>query len=353
MAEPATLVRPAGHDAVLSCGRAGVFARCLRGEVRQPLDTARLRAELPAVTTGLPTGAALSVVVHVATFLPMMWRFARPDWPEVVDDATHGRSVGAIAATDAGAPGTDLTAMTTRLEITGGDVVLDGAKTWVTNGLTADHLIVLARHRPGRHFGAFTAVLVPADTPGVSRAPAPTDLMAGAGLATVRFREVRLEKRHILGGVGRGLAAFLEHIAGERFAGGVWSAALGRELITGTVEHLRKRSIDDRPLWERSSARHALARLDVRLRMLDALVERVAATGERDRLPAGDTMAVKAAVGELLPELAEHCLHARGADGLTAGSGIRALADDLRAFAIAGGSTETMLDMIATELARP
>jgi citronellyl-CoA dehydrogenase len=294
----------------------------------------------------------LSYVVHTATAQPLVARLGGDRFPELLRAARAGHAVGALAATDADVPGSDLPGMATAVAIAADRLVLSGAKTWITNAVFADFFVVLARHRAARHPASLSLVLVPADAPGLRRTPVASPVMAGAGIGTVTFDGVELTPAHLLGRPGRGFTHFAQQMAVERVAGGIWTVALAERVLAQTVQALQGREVDGRTLWQRSAVRHTLARAAVRVRLLEALVEDVIAVARRTgALSVPDTAVVKATVGPTANEVLDACLQLAGADGLTWARGLLTLLADVRAFGIAGGSTETMLDVVADRLA--
>jgi citronellyl-CoA dehydrogenase len=350
----ARLVAPAAcgsGDALLATlGRAGLLARCRPDGGAGGLD--HWRRLLTALVGQVGSGPLLSCVVHTATFLPLVAKLGGDRFAEVVDDARAGRAVGGLAVTDADHAGSDLASLSTAVTIAADKLVLTGAKTWITNALFADFFVVLARHRAARHLASLSLVLVPASAPGVTRAAVATPVMAGSGIGTVAFDGVELPPEHLLGRPGRGFGYFSQQMAVERLAGGIWTVALARRLIGETVGALRDRDVDGRPLWQRSSVRHILARMAVQVRLVEALVDDIVAAGLRTGVvPGHDAAVLKAAVGPLAHQVVEACLHLTGAKALTDARGLLALLADCCTFGIAGGSTETMLDIVADQLA--
>ncbi|MEV4443080.1 acyl-CoA dehydrogenase family protein, partial [Streptomyces sp. NPDC049577] len=160
------------RDVWLALGRGGVLRGLYEdGRVR----AARLGELLRAVDARGDNGVTLGVLVQTASALPLLGG----EGGEVYEWALAGEAVVALAATDADAAGSDLAGLGTEVAIEGERLTLNGGKRWITGALAADRLLVLARHRPGRHFTSFAWVLVPADAPGVTVRPAATDLLAG------------------------------------------------------------------------------------------------------------------------------------------------------------------------------
>ncbi|MEU3574634.1 acyl-CoA dehydrogenase family protein [Kitasatospora sp. NPDC036755] len=224
-------------------------------------------------------------------------------------------------------------------------MVLDGGKRWVTGAVTADHLLVLARHRPGRHFTSFGWVLVPTAAPGVTVRPTGGGLLAGAGIGHVELRQVRLPAAHLVGRPGRGMALFARHMGTERLAGAYWAVALGSRTVAATVELLERRTVEDRPLWQHPAVRQQLAGCLVALRQLSALADTLA-----ERITAGPDLAaaalLKAAVGQGIDPVLDRCAHLQGAEGFAPG-GAQLTRAEAGVLGIGGGVTELMLDAVA------
>ncbi|WP_410586093.1 acyl-CoA dehydrogenase family protein [Amycolatopsis sp. lyj-23] len=326
-------------------GAAGVLREQYRRRTATGLvaDPGRLGATLRAVDARGDNGVTLSVLVQSASALPILATATGPEFDRVAD----GECEVALAATDAAAAGSDLTGLGTEVEI-GEDVVrVEGAKRWVTTATRAAYFLVLARHRPGRHFTAFTWVLVPADTPGVRVTPAATTLLPGAGIGHVEFSGVRLPPSAVLGRPGRGLALFARHMGTERLAGAQWATALTSRVLAQTRAALTRREIDGRSLWDHESVRQEFAACLVRVRALRALYE---ALGERvvedHDLTSGAVL--KAAVGLTADDVLSRCARWRGADGF-ADDGLQLLRAEAAVFGIGGGVTELMLGAVADD----
>jgi citronellyl-CoA dehydrogenase len=286
---------------------------------------------LQTVDAHHPVGATLGVCVQAATALPLLQQTA----PGVAAEVRAGRAVVALAATDAGA-GSDLTALDCTARIGDDHVEVSGDKRWITNATRADWLLVLARHRPGRHFTSFTWVLVPATAPGVRIRATGTDLFAGAALGDITLEHVRLSRDHVLGRVGGGLALFGRHIATERRAGAQWAAALCRRVLATTVEWLRTRRYGEGVLWDLATVRHQVAQAVVATAGLRALT----AAGD------ADPSVLKAHAAATATSVLDVCAHLRGADGFERG-GLHRLRAEVALFGVGGGPSELTLDLVA------
>ncbi|MGW4213735.1 acyl-CoA dehydrogenase family protein [Lentzea sp. NPDC004789] len=327
----------AGHDLWRELGATGVIAG-LYPEPGAAPSPRRLRALVEELDH--PLGDVLSLCPQLAVVIPVLAtdESVRTVW----QDALHGRAVVALAATDAGAAGSDLTAMTTSVRIADDEVVVRGGKRWITAACFADHALVLARHREGTHFTSFTWVLVPTCADGVSVEPARTPFFEGAGLGHFTFDDVRLPRTHVVGRVGFGMAGFARHITTERFLSGAWANALCRKAIGDASARLAGTA-----LWESDAVRQRLAECLVDQLALDALCARTA-----EGLTPASAMVLKAAAARTLDRVLACCGQLHGADGF-AENGPQALRAAAGMFGIAGGPTEMLLGLIADELPVP
>jgi citronellyl-CoA dehydrogenase len=314
------------------------------------LDPHRLRDLLGQVDARRTTGLTLSVCVQIATALPLLATESGPVVRAALERALAGDAITALAATDAAASGSDLAGMGTTIQIGEHNLMLTGAKNWVTNATTCDQILVLARHRPGRHFTAFSWVLVPRDAPGVRAEAADTPLFDGSGVGHLTFESVRLSREHVVGRVGRGMASFGVHITRERLAGALWAVQFGRRVLAETHERLAARQSGEQSLWSYDTVRHRYAEALVELALLDALTAAAGRTIAEGYAPA-EAALLKAAAARGIARVLERCAVLEGADGF-----LRGRAQQLRAeaavFGIGGGTTDLMLSAVAEHAAQ-
>ncbi|MGP2436202.1 acyl-CoA dehydrogenase family protein [Streptomyces sp. JW3] len=327
-------------------GEAGLLHTAYRqGDPAGGVDPDGLATLLAAADERFAVGTTLSLCVALATALPLL-ATAGPAGPahEVLAGALAGAPPVALAATDAGS-GSDLTALTTEVRIGDDTVEVHGTKRWITGATSARHLLVLTRHRPGRHFTAFTWVLVPADAPGVTAQPADTALFNGSGTGHLTFDRVLLPRQYLAGRPGRGLADFAAHIAVERLAGALWGTALCARVLAETRQWLSGRTVLEEPLWERSVIRQRFAVCLVRVRELRALTRELAPrVAERHDVAAAALL--KASAAATVDHVLSECAHFRGAEGF-ARSGAQWLRAQGALWGVGGGATEVVLSAVA------
>jgi alkylation response protein AidB-like acyl-CoA dehydrogenase len=345
----------AGTRAIWSAlGRTGLLQRLYPADTATHRPDPRLLRELVrAVDAVHPPGVVLGVCVPAASALPLLREASRrgPADPgaalagDVGRAALDGAGIVALAATDAGAAGSDLVRMTTTVDSAGGQLVVHGGKRWITNATVADHALVLARRRPGEHFTNFSWVLVPLATPGVRVEPVGGPFFAGAGLGHLHFDTVRLGQHHLVGGAGRGLATFARHVATERLSGALWAAALTRRVLVRTRERLTTPPAGGRPLWEHETVRARFGRCLVAHVQLESVCDRLIAEfdGPGAALAA---MLAKVAASDLAQRVLGECATLHGADGFDT-DGVQLWRAEAAMLGIAGGSADLVVTAVA------
>ncbi|MEV5977398.1 acyl-CoA dehydrogenase family protein [Streptomyces sp. NPDC052114] len=338
------------REALAALAEAGLLTELYGERPTGRLDPLTLRRLLAAADARGPQGLVLALLVQLATAVPLLAENATTPLAErTLAEAADGTTLLALAATDEAA-GSDLAGLSTTVELGdgSGDLVVDGTKRWVTSALSADYALVLARHRPGRHFTSFTWVLVPLAAPGVTVEAADTALFQGSGVGHVHFSRVTLSRDHLLGRPGRALAMFARHISVERLASAAWAIALCRRVLADTERRLRARLVDEVPLNRSASVRQRLAECAVHISALHALWTTSSAAIATDR-DATAAAVLKAASGATVERVLATCAQLQGADGFGRG-GVQELRAEAAVFGIGGGTTETVLDTVADRL---
>lgn len=342
-----------GRAVWAALGDAGALASVYRGgDPRQPVDVRAFAALLERVDGAVAVGSTLVVTIQLATALPLLAAAAdapgaSPQLAAVVEEALAGRVVIALAATDQGA-GSDLSALQTTLDVRDGDLAVDGSKRWIAGATDADHLLVLARRRPGTHFSCYSWVLVPAGAAGVTVEPAPAGLFAGSGTGHIRLRDVRVPLALAAGRPGRGMLDFAAHIAVERLAGALWAVALCRRVLADTKRLLEQREVAGAPLWQVPDVRRRVAASALRVRQLHALTRELAERAASRRDPAA-AAALKATAAEVIDVVLGECAHLQGAQGF-ADDGVQVLRAQGALWGIGGGTSEIVLGVVADQV---
>ncbi|WP_395695211.1 acyl-CoA dehydrogenase family protein [Nocardioides sp.] len=260
-----------------------------------------------------------------------------------------GEIVTAIAMTEPGA-GSDLRGIRTQARRRAdGGWVLSGSKTFITNGLLAD-LVVVAANVGDVGLSLF---LVPADSPGFSRGRKLDKIgLAAQDTSELFFDDVELGPEALLGEVGRGLDHLKANLPRERLSISVRAVASARRALDLTIAYCREREAFGRPIGDFQATRFALAEMatqvDVATQYVDAQVDAL----NRAQLTAVDAAMGKWWTTDLERRVADTCLQLHGGYGYMREQPIARLYLDARIQPIYGGTNEIMKHIIGTDLMR-
>ena len=261
-----------------------------------------------------------------------------------------GEALTAIAMTEPGA-GSDLKAIRSRAIRDGNHYVLSGAKTFITNGLDADLVVVACKTNPEAGARGISMLAVPTALAGFRRGKT-IDKMGqkASGTCELFFDEVRVPADHLLGTEGAGFAIMMKELPRERLniAIRAWaSACRGYDLA---VDYAKTRSAFGQKVIDFQVNRHALADIRTDLAVgrsfLDSCLQKLIA----GTLSAEDAAMAKLWLAELEWKTLDRCLQLHGGYGYTLEYPISRLFLDARSRRIYGGSSEIMRDYISRSL---
>lgn len=256
-------------------------------------------------------------------------------------------SMDALAAVALTEPdtGSDLRSITTRLEVKGDTLVINGAKSFISNAPYADVYAVLVKEDE-----QLSLVLVPKDTPGVSFGQTP-DLIAPHVIGEVFFDDVELPASARLGEPGRGLEAVLGTLAIFRVSVGAAALGLAEGALRVAVEHTQTRQNKGKPLARIGAVASLLADAKIDLEQARWVTYHAAWLARQDAAAAiSATSLAKVAATEAADRVTDRCVQVMGRFGLIAGSQIERYAREARPMRIYEGANEVLRLTIARDL---
>ena len=267
-------------------------------------------------------------------------------------EVAQGRAIAAFALSEPDA-GSDVAAMTSRAVRDGSDWVIDGCKTWISNGGIADFYCVFAR--TGNDPGArdISAFVVPADAPGLTVAQR-IEVIAPHPLARLEFAGCRVPAEALLGSPGEGFKLAMRTL--DIFRASVGAAAVGfsRRALDETVTHARSRKMLGGTLGERDVARAMLGEMAADVDAAALLVYRAAWMRDvRHRRTTAEAAMAKLVATESAQRVIDRAVQLHGARGVTRGECVERLYREIRALRIYEGATEVQKLIIGRELLRP
>jgi butyryl-CoA dehydrogenase len=252
-----------------------------------------------------------------------------------------------ISEPDAGSAATD---MRTRARLDGDEYVVTGTKRWISNGGHADHYLLYCRlsDEPGAR--GIGALIVPADTPGLSFGPRER-LMGWKGIpsADLYFEDARVPATNLVvpaGGFGKLFSVF----SIERLGNATMSLAIGQAALDRTVAYVREREQFGRAIVEFQNVQQTVAEMKLQVDAARLLILRAAVnagTGLPDTL---ETSLAKCFANEMAKRVSDLAMQLHGGNGYTVEYGIERLHRDAHGWAIAGGTPAIQRVRIASEL---
>jgi acyl-CoA dehydrogenase len=266
-------------------------------------------------------------------------------------EVARGRAVAAFALSEPDA-GSDVGAMTSRAVREGDEWIIDGCKTWISNGGIADFYCVFARTSDEPGARGISAFVVPADAPGLKVAQR-IEVIAPHPLARLEFTGCRVPAAALLGNPGEGFKLAMRTLDIFRAAVGAAAVGFARRALDETVRHARSRRMLGGTLGERDVARAMLGEMAADIDAAALLVYRAAWTRDvkHGRTTAEAAMA-KWIATESAQRVIDNAVQLHGARGVARGEPVERLYREIRALRIYEGATEVQKLIIGRELLR-
>lgn len=343
----------AGREAWSLAGEFGLLGlsvpRELGGLGLDPLATSRT---LEAFGEGCTdTGFLFSAAAHLlAAAMPVVEHGTPAQKERFLPAMCSGALIGANAITEAEA-GSDVHALKTTALRSGGEYVLNGSKSYVTNGPLADVFLVYATTNPAHGYLGLSAFLVPRGTPGLQVGkPFPKMGLEGSSTAALYLEDCRVPADLALGGEGRGAAIFRSSMQWERAC--LFAIYLGgmERLLKATIEHAKHRRQFNQPIGRFQAVSHRVADMKLRLESARLLLYRATwlmGQGKRGDL---EIALAKVAVSEAAVQAGLDAIQIHGGMGFMTETGIEQALRDAVPATIFSGTSEIQRDLIAREL---
>ncbi len=261
--------------------------------------------------------------------------------------AIAGDLVAAIAVTEPGA-GSDVAALTTFAQKDGDHYVINGSKTYITNGTQADFLTLLARtsENPGYH--SFSLFVVETKTPGFSVSRKLKKMgMRSSDTAELFFDNVRVPAENLIGAENEGFVQQMMQFQHERFTVLPFSYVAAKRIIEETIEHLKKRIVFGKPLITKQVLRHRLAEWLSDAEALKQLAYHIVRMKTARQDASKEISMGKLLAAQLMNKVTDGCLQMYGGLGFMEEMPISRAYRDSRLIAIGGGASEIMCEIIA------
>ncbi|WP_046469929.1 acyl-CoA dehydrogenase family protein [Allosalinactinospora lopnorensis] len=261
-----------------------------------------------------------------------------------------GELITAIAMTEPGA-GSDLQGVQTTAVRDGDAFVLNGQKTFITNGINADLVIVVARTDPDAGAHGISLLAVERGMPGFERGRN----LEKAGLkaqdtAELFFSDVRVPAANLIGRQNQGFVHLMDNLPQERLSIAVSAVAAAETMLAETVEYCKSRTAFGRPIGKFQNTRFVLAELATEVDIARTYVDRGVTLLNRGDLTVDDAAKAKWWTTELSNKVMDRCLQLHGGYGYMMEYPVAKAWQDARIQSIYGGTTEIMKEIVGRSL---
>jgi len=261
-----------------------------------------------------------------------------------------GELITAIAMTEPGA-GSDLQGTKTTAVLDGDHYILNGSKTFITNGQKAGLVIVVAKTDPSAGSKGISLFLVEADLPGFSKGKNLNKLgLKAQDTSELFFQDVKVPKENLLGEEGRGFIYLMQDLPQERLSIAVGAVANSQAILEATVTYTKERKAFGTSVASFQNTQFKLAELAAEVTSAEVFCDRCTELLLEDKLDSVTASKLKLLTTDLQCRVADECLQLHGGWGYMWEYPVcRAFADS-RVQRIYGGSNEIMKLIIARDL---
>ncbi|MCK1797291.1 acyl-CoA dehydrogenase family protein [Streptomyces sp. XM4193] len=261
-----------------------------------------------------------------------------------------GETITAIAMTEPGA-GSDLQGIRTTAEDRGDHWVLNGAKTFISNGILADLVVVVARTSPEGGAKGLSLLVVERGAEGFERGRNLDKIGQKAqDTAELFFDDVVVPKENLLGELNGAFIHLMTHLAQERIGIAVAAVATAEHLLELTKKYVKEREAFGRPLAKLQHIRFEIAEMATEIAVTRSFMDRCIAEHSAGGLDAVHASMAKWWATELQKRVTDRCLQLHGGYGYMAEFPVAKAFVDGRIQTIYGGTTEIMKEIIGRSL---
>src|SRR6201991_377576 len=292
-------------------------------------------------------GLAMGLAVHTDMATPPILQFGTEEQKQgYLVPAIRGEKISCLGITEPDA-GSDVAGIRTRAVRDGDEWVIDGSKTYITNGHRADFIVLVTKTDPDAGHDGFTLFIVDMDLPGVIREKRLRKMgMHASDTALLAFQDVRVPDSAVLGQVGKGFYHIMWELQGERMIGAAGAVAAAQAVFDKTLQYANERQAFGRPIGKFQVTRHKFAEMATKIESARQLNYTTAWRFANGEYPVREISMAKLYASRIACEVADECVQILGGYGYMKEYEIERAYRDVRLNRIGAGTDEVMLDVI-------
>ncbi|ACF00943.1 acyl-CoA dehydrogenase domain protein [Rhodopseudomonas palustris TIE-1] len=277
---------------------------------------------------------------------------ARAGSPElkarVLPEILSGKKISALAITEPSG-GSDVANLRTRAVRDGDHYVVNGEKTFITSGMRADYITTAVR-TGGEGPGGVSLLLIPGDTPGLTRTPLKKMGWWASDTATLHFDNCRVPAGNLLGTEGAGFMIIMMNFNSERLTMAAGCIAASRVCLDEATEYARQRFTFGKPLVKHQVIRHKLVDMAQKIAASQAMLELLAWRVDQGESPIAEICMLKNQATQTMAFCASEAVQIFGGAGYMRGVKVERIYRDVKVNAIGGGTEEIMKDLASRQM---
>ncbi|MCU0328121.1 MAG: acyl-CoA dehydrogenase family protein [Chitinophagales bacterium] len=303
-----------------------------------------INEELAAVGA---SGVATSLMAHMYLAMIYLQKSKNPKlFEQYLKPSMEGKLVGALAMTEPGA-GSDLAAIISTAVKDGDDYIVNGSKTFITNGYYGDYMVAAVKTDPKAGGAGISMLVIDLDQPGISRTKLNKLGIHASDTAEIGMDNVRVPQSNLVGQEGMGFYFMMQNLTIERM-GIVWGALGAMQFIfEKTLQYMQERAAFGKPINKFQALRHKIVDLMTEYEACKAFSDVTSYRMVKGEQVVKECSMLKIQSCELLNKVAYECLQMFGGYGFIEEYPIARAYRDARIQNIYGGTSEIMREIVA------
>jgi alkylation response protein AidB-like acyl-CoA dehydrogenase len=247
--------------------------------------------------------------------------------------------------------GSDLAALKTSAVKDGDDWIINGSKTFITNGYSADLIITAVRTDPEKGARGISLFAIPSDAPGFSRGRKLDKVgQDESDTAELFFEDVRLSEDHVLGELGGGFIAMMQKLPQERLGCAISNVAHAKQILVETLQYTKDRKAFGAPIGTFQHNKFLLAELFTSIEVAESYIDACVVSHDKGELTPVDAAKAKWWSSQVQNDVLDHCVQLHGGYGFMNEYRVARAWRDARVSKIWAGSNEIMKELIGRDL---
>ncbi|NEW89430.1 acyl-CoA dehydrogenase [Rhodopseudomonas sp. WA056] len=266
----------------------------------------------------------------------------------VLPEILAGKKISALAITEPSG-GSDVANLRTRAVRDGDHYVVNGEKTFITSGMRADYITTAVR-TGGEGPGGVSLLLIPGDTPGLTRTPLKKMGWWASDTATLHFDNCRVPAGNLLGTEGAGFMIIMMNFNSERLTMAAGCIAASKVCLDEATAYAKQRVTFGKPLVKHQVIRHKLVDMAQKIAASQAMLELLAWRVDQGESPIAEICMLKNQATQTMAFCASEAVQIFGGAGYMRGVKVERIYRDVKVNAIGGGTEEIMKDLASRQM---